>query len=217
MSIFKSIKFRLTVWYLVAIAVLLVGFGTVAYYLLSKNLYRNLDESLRTRVTELQSSIKFEDRQVRFEQKFNELVMIYDADGALMQRLGPNVGFSNIDGTVQQALFGESSFLSASTADGPDVRLYAAPFNLDSARASPSSSAACRATSGTCWPFFRMIIINSALLVVILAGVGGLFLADRTLKPVDRITDIARGIGESDLSRRIDVRTDDEMGRLAQP
>ncbi|MCX6568865.1 MAG: ATP-binding protein, partial [Candidatus Aminicenantes bacterium] len=47
------------------------------------------------------------------------------------------------------------------------------------------------------------------------AGVGGLFLADRTLKPVEHMADIARGIGESDLSLRIDVQTDDELGRLA--
>jgi len=40
-------------------------------------------------------------------------------------------------------------------------------------------------------------------------------MAGRTLKPVERIADIARGIGESDLSRRIDVETDDELGRLA--
>ncbi|NTV82150.1 MAG: hypothetical protein HGA24_12100, partial [Candidatus Aminicenantes bacterium] len=107
MSVLKSIKFRLTLWYLIAIAVLLVLFGTVAYYLLSRNLYRNLDESLRARVIELEGSIKIEGNRVQFEQKVNELVMIYDADGALMQRLGPNVEFANIDRTVKEALFGK--------------------------------------------------------------------------------------------------------------
>jgi len=132
MSVFKSIKFRLTLWYLIAIVILLVVFGTIAYYLLSKNLYRNLDESLRARVIELEGSIKIEDGRVEFEQKVNELVMVYDADGALIQRLGPNVEFENIDKSVREALFGKSSFVSASTPKGPDVRLYVAPFNVDS-------------------------------------------------------------------------------------
>ena len=215
MSVFKSIKVRLTVWYLVAIAVLLAGFGSVAYILLSKNLYRNMDESLRTRVTELENSITFEDRQVRFEQKFNELVMVFDADGALMQRLGPNVRFSNLEATVQQALFGERSFLSASTVDGQEVRLYAAPFNLDSSTRIAILVGRLTSDIRDMLAFFRRIIIDTGLAVVLLAGIGGLVLVGRTLKPVDRIADIARGIGESDLSRRIDVRTDDEMGRLA--
>jgi heavy metal sensor kinase len=215
MSNLKSIKFRLTLWYLAAIIVLLVILGTFSYYLLSKNLYRNLDESLRTRVIELQGSIKIDGRRVQFEQKVAELVMIYDADGALLERLGPNVEFSNIDKTVEQALFGKSSFVSASTPKGPDVRLYAAPFNDDSGRRVAIIVGRLPNDILDVLAIFRMVILNSSLLVVVLAGVGGLFLADRTLKPVERIADIARGIGESDLSRRIDIQTDDELGRLA--
>jgi heavy metal sensor kinase len=215
MSFFKSIKFRLTVWYLVAIALLLAVFGAVAYFLLSKNLYRNLDESLRARVTEIEGSLKVQDRLVSFEQRFNELVMIFDADGALQQRLGPNVRFSNIEATVQQALFGQSSFLSASTTEGLDVRLYAAPFNVDSRTRIAIIVGRLPSDIREMLAIFRMVIINSALAVVLLAGVGGMFLARRTLRPVERIAEIARGIGESDLSRRIDIWTDDEMGRLA--
>jgi len=215
MSVLKSIKFRLTLWYLAAVIVLLIVFGTVAYYLLSKNLYRNLDESLRARVIEIQSSIKFNGRQVQFEQKVSELVMIYDADGKLMERLGPNVEFANIDRTVKEALFGNSSFVSASTPNGPAVRLYAAPLNLDSGTRVALIVGRLPNDILSMLAIFRMVILNSSIFVVILTGVGGLFLADRTLKPVERITDIARGIGESDLSRRIDIQTEDELGRLA--
>jgi len=216
MNVHKSIKFRLTLWYLAAIALLLVVFGTVAYYLLSKNLYRNLDDSLRARVMELQGSIRISGSEVLFDQKVNELVLIYNADGALVQRLGPNVNFSNIAETVQQALFGISSFVSAETAEGPYVRLYAAPFNLDSRTRVAIVVGRLPNDILSMLAIFRMVILNSSVLVVLLAGVGGWFLAGRTLKPVERIADIARGIGESDLSRRIDVETDDELGRLAK-
>ena len=215
MIAYKSIKFRLTVWYLVAIAVLLVVFGTVAYYLLSKNLYRNLDQSLQARVIELQRTIKVEGDRISFDQKVEELVLIYDANGTLRQRLGPNVEFSNIGETVQQALFGISSFVSAETNQGPYVRLYAAPFNVDSSTRVALVVGRLPNDILSMLAIFRMVMLNSSVLLILLAGVGGWFLAGRTLKPVERIAEIARGIGESDLSRRIDVETDDELGRLA--
>ena len=215
MSIIKSIKFRLTVSYLVAILVLLIAFGMVAYFMLSKNLYRNLDESLRARVAELESSIKVEGRLISFEEKFNDLVLLYDADSALLQRLGPNVKFANIEEIVQQALFGRSSFLTAATTEGQEVRLYAAPFNLDSRTRIAVIAGRLTRDIRDVLSIFKVVIIYSTLAALLLAGAGGLFLADRTLKPVEHITDIAREIGEGDLSRRIDVRSDDEMGRLA--
>jgi len=214
MIVHKSIKSRLTVWYLVAIAVLLVIFGTVAYYLLSKNLYRNLDVSLRERVEELQGSIKIEGAHAIIDEKVSELVLIYDDSANLFQRLGPNVEFADIRETVKQALFGVKSFVSAETGDGTYVRLYAAPITVDQKRMAlvvgrlPNDILSMLA-------IFRMVMLNSSVLLLILAGVGGWFLAGRTLKPVERMAEIARGIGESDLSRRIDVESDDELGRLA--
>jgi heavy metal sensor kinase len=215
MSILKSIKFRLTVWYLVAILLLLAVFGTVAYIMLSKNLYRNLDEGLRARVAELENSIAVENNQISFEEKFNDLVLIYDADGALLQRLGPNVRFANIEEVVQQALFGQTGYLTAATTEGQEVRLYAAPFNLDSRTRIAVIVGRLTREIQDVLSIFKVVIIYSALGVLILAGVGGIFLADRTLKPVDHMTDIAREIGEGDLSRRIDIQSEDEMGRLA--
>ncbi len=209
----KSIKVRLTVWYLVAISVLLIVFGTVAYYLLRKNLYRNLDESLKTRANELQATIKIEGDRVSFDRKVEEIVLIYNANGDLFQRLGPNVEFADIGKTVQQALFGDKSFVSAETAEGTYVRLYAVPFNAETRMALvvgrlPNDILSMLA-------IFRMVMLNSSVLLLVLAGVGGWFLAGRTLEPVERMAEIARGIGESDLSRRIDVESDDELGRLA--
>jgi heavy metal sensor kinase len=215
MKFLKSIKFRLTLWYLAAIVAMLAVFGTFSYYLLSRNLYRNLDGSLRTRFIELQGSITYDGRQFMFDEKVNEFVMIYDADGVLMQRLGPNVQFSNIDKTVEQALFGKDAFQSAERAEGPGVRLYAAPFNVDSQTRVALVVGRTTNEIVSVLAIFRMVILNSSIFVVLLAGVGGIFLTDRTLRPVEQIAETARGIGESDLSRRIDVQTDDELGLLA--
>jgi heavy metal sensor kinase len=214
MKILGTIKLRLTLWYLVSIVAMLAIFGTFGYYLLSRSLYRNLDESLRTRVIELKGSIKYDGARFTFDEGVNEVVMFFDADGVLAQRLGPDLK-SNIDSTVGLALVGKNAFQTAERAEGPAVRLYAVPFNAD-----PQTRFALVVGKTTneivsVLSMFRMVILNSSIFVLILSGVGGMFLTDRTLKPVDQIAETARGIGESDLSRRIDIQSDDELGRLA--
>jgi heavy metal sensor kinase len=58
------------------------------------------------------------------------------------------------------------------------------------------------------------LLIAIPLTLLVSAG-GGLFLLRRALRPVDRMIETARGIEETDLTSRIDVTTEDELGRLA--
>jgi heavy metal sensor kinase len=60
----------------------------------------------------------------------------------------------------------------------------------------------------------RTLFLAGPLTLLLSAG-GGLFLARRALKPVDRMIQTTREIEETDLARRIDVATNDELGRLA--
>jgi heavy metal sensor kinase len=211
----KSIKFRLTIWYILTVGVLLVVFGTISYYLLSKNLYRNLDDTLKSRVLELKGSIRFEGDRILLDQNIDEIVLIYNANGKLMNQLGANVDYSNIGRAVRRALLGTSFFVSSETADGVDVRFYAVPINRDSQTRLALIVGKVANDVLNVLAIFRIVILNSSIFLIVLTGLGGWFLAGQTLKPVDRITDIARGIGESDLSRRIDIVSDDELGRLA--
>jgi signal transduction histidine kinase len=124
-------------------------------------------------------------------------------------------GFSNIEEMVQQALFGQGSYSTETTTEGQEVRLYAAPFNLDSSTRIAIIIGRPTREIRNMLSIFRVVIIYSALGVLLLAGFGGMFLANRTLSQVDHITDIAREIGQGDLSRRINIQSEDEMGRLA--
>lgn len=215
MKFFKSIKFRLTVWYLIVIVALLLMFGAAAYFMLSRNLYQNLDDSLADRAKELQATIQIREGRAVFVEQIDELVLVYGANGTLVQRFGPNVQLTGTGDAVGKALLGQSSYLTARTGDGQDVRLFAVPANIGPnlrfAIVVGRPVADIRDTLGA----FRYILGVSGLAMVILAGIGGLLLAGRALKPVDRITRTARDIGASDLSRRIDVRGEDELGRLA--
>ncbi|MCP3888145.1 MAG: HAMP domain-containing protein [Desulfobulbaceae bacterium] len=59
------------------------------------------------------------------------------------------------------------------------------------------------------------ILCLAVPLTIVLAGGGGVFLASRVFRPIEKITETAKKIEESDLSRRIDVKSRDELGRLA--
>ncbi len=56
----------------------------------------------------------------------------------------------------------------------------------------------------------------ASLAMITFAIVGGLWLADRAMKPVHLISQTAQEIGETDLSRRINIKRPDELGELAQ-
>ncbi len=54
-----------------------------------------------------------------------------------------------------------------------------------------------------------------SLVTLIIALLGGYWLADRAMRPVHTITQAARTIGETDLSRRLNMKSKDELGELA--
>jgi two-component system OmpR family sensor kinase len=61
-----------------------------------------------------------------------------------------------------------------------------------------------------------LILLVAVPAALLFASAGGLFLANKALRPVDEITQIARRIGSGDLSQRIRIkRVNDELGRLA--
>lgn len=59
------------------------------------------------------------------------------------------------------------------------------------------------------------ILIVSAVAVTVLSAGGAWFLTGRVLQPIAQITDTARQITVQDLSRRLNVDTRDEIGRMA--
>jgi|WetSurMetagenome_2_1015567.scaffolds.fasta_scaffold108324_2 signal transduction histidine kinase len=54
-----------------------------------------------------------------------------------------------------------------------------------------------------------------SLATLTIALLGGFWLADRAMRPVHTITQAARTIGETDLSRRLNMKGKDELGELA--
>jgi len=64
-------------------------------------------------------------------------------------------------------------------------------------------------------PRLLVTLVFASLATLFIAAAGGYWLAGRAMRPVQIITRAARGIGETDLSKRLNLRTGDELGELA--
>ena len=211
---FKSIRFRLTVWYLLVIAVLLACFGAAAYIMLSYQLHRNLDESLRSKAVEIEGDLKIDAGQVSIAGQPTDLVMVYDSNGAQLRRLGPSVTFAGVNRLVASALLGQSSFATGNTPEGQTLRLFASPFTV-----LPDTRVAVvvgrpETEIETVLGNVKSILWLSAVVAICLAAVGGSVLANRALYPVFTMTGAAENIGETSLSHRMQIHGEDELGRL---
>ena len=61
----------------------------------------------------------------------------------------------------------------------------------------------------------KVSLILGSLIMLVIAFTGGLWFADRAMRPVKTIAQAAQNISESDLSRRINLRGRDELAELA--
>lgn len=117
--------------------------------------------------------------------------------------------------SVQRSLQGESLFVNTEIA-GVEARVFSTPLYFEGriagvvqvARELGDFRAAQQAQTNT-----LLILLPLALLA---AGLGAMFLTDRALKPVGDVTNAAAQISAAGLSKRLDVRGEDELAVLAR-
>jgi len=224
MSFIHSIKFRFTIWYLLVLAVLLIGLSGGVYFYLSRSLYRSLDDSLEIRSTQIRSiqDILESIRQGEFQEQLGEIVILYFYSGDQLMEVsarGTNITLSHE--FISQVIAGTSSFATIQTIGNEGLRLLAVPTIISIVGPPPGIQPAALVIARTTKQIDQALagLVHTFMIAVplalALAAGGGIFLARRALKPVDKIAQTAQEIEEGDLSRRINVNTKDELGRLA--
>jgi heavy metal sensor kinase len=214
----NTIRARLTLWYVVLLALTLVGFSAFLLLSLSHNLYAALDESLRTASRQIVEDLDSRRGVPRLGGEFppGVLVALYDAEGD--ELLGTNTSslFPQDARARAQAARGDQVFSTAILPENEQWRVMSTraltdegvPAVLQISRPEREVRAALGQLS--------MLMAIAIPLILLLAVVGGLFMAGRALGPVDRITRAAQSIGAEDLSKRLNLPpAPDEVGRLA--
>jgi two-component system, OmpR family, sensor kinase len=247
-----SVRMRLTIWYVVVLAVILGVFATGIYYAQRTSLYDDLNKQLDTRLQQIAGS---EDPQTglldyssvdgvvvppknfpgkaSLEQFPNrEIVLLLTLDGTVIQQPTRQLDSVSLHQVVQYVLRSHARGYITSDSTYPPIQM-ALSFHQ------PRGAVVGSLYSVTSKPLVRqhqsaaLLVVGilndvpaqldtlmSALLtlgplVLLIAAIGGFWLAGLSMRPVLTITHTAQQISESDLTRRLKLRRRDELGELA--
>lgn len=218
MSNFRiPIRLQLTLWYLLLMGITFIAFSVYLLLRFQNSLLSAVDLSLQITITKTiaaldeedfletgkltfdhagQTQTASDDFAMRIISVEGEVWDAYSASGRVSGWGGVEAAFSTL---------GEWRVHSQAVLDsnGKVIAWVQAAQSLDPVRETVSN--------------LREQLMLGVPLVLLFAGLGGYFLANRALSPVEQITSTAQSITLQDLSKRIHYRgAMDEVGRLAQ-
>ena len=221
----RTLRARLTVLHVGALALTLVLFAVLAYQVLSRTLYGHHDEELARQAQDLvqalgdapltEANVRQAFRQSSVGSRF---VMVRGTDGALVYRdlilepAEPSLGEHEV--LVHAAMTGSraSTFFTVDLEQSGAVRFICAPVRGATAYVQIGHPLGdVRATLHTiAWSWLPLFP-----LVLLLSSFGGWIMAKRALAPMRSITNTLDEIQATDLARRVDVHaTDEEVSEL---
>ena len=226
---FRTIRFKLTFWYVVLLGITLSAFSAFLYVTLARGLQQSLDNKLRATAEIIAAAVRHPlgpgpsladvDRIMREHfgiKPMGRFVQILDEAG----RRASNV--RNVDvpvsiHTLERAAKGEAVFETVRLKDGTRLRLVTVPIMVGGRMLGIVQVGSPLEGIEEALSQLLLILVVAVPLVLVVASLGGSFLANKALKPVDEITKTAKRIGSGDLSQRIHLEEflDDEIGRLA--
>ena len=231
MTIFESVRARLTLWCVSVLAAILVVSIVVIYVLLARALYTRIDDTLHAVVQIAQTSLtndlnEGQDEADAARSTASELasrqtmIAIYDGRGRLLAEAGREDDVAILLPPIAEIPLDEDLLQTIVEADDLDDRHRLAIRWTDIAGFETEyvivAGTSLESTDEEL-ESLRNILVYLVPLALILAGIGGWFLAGRSLSPVVAMADRARQIGVANLSERLPVANPrDELGRLAE-
>src|SRR6266567_1637883 len=227
-SLTSSVRARLTLWYLAMVAFITILFGGGLYV---TQTFLSADAAESRLETQLyQDSQRFADiyrqalleRQaptaLRLNSSSQEMVLLLRTDGSVLDARGPLTGSL----TQQlQARAGQNAGMSDLTisqnhshgwwAGDTTYRVLMTPVLNQNARVATLLVGLPRPHS---IPLLVIWLFHGTLALLI-AAIGGYWLAGKALRPVKMITRMANEINATDLRRRLHLKRRDEFGELA--
>lgn len=232
-----SIRFRLTMWFVAILAVVLAAFSGFVYVRQAHDLYldalNDLDLSSRQWEAYLhfaareffengQSPPTFDPHSSEPNLRTNQILALVDLNGKVIAKSGPITDGSLVQlaslGIQRQSGSPFSYAVVNATATSQTTRtqyvFIISPIAIEQHRAGYLILGSPVDPSGELPRTLVTLVLGSLAMLTIASG-GGYLLADRAMHPVKQITRMAREIGETDLSRRLRLESHDELGELA--
>ena len=231
MMLFKTIKFKMTLWYVAILGVILFCFSLFLYLTLADSLYKGLDNKIRTMAEIVASSTRspfgagtsMADLDQIMTERFGirplgRFIQILDESGRIGEK-STNLRDVQIPISVQTmkaASKGVITFETVQVMEKYPLRVVTMPIMENEKMVGIVQVGSSLEGVEEALEQLLLILLIAVPAALLIASAGGLFLANKALRPVDAITRIARRIGSGDLSQRIRIkRVNDELGRLA--
>jgi heavy metal sensor kinase len=221
----RSIRLRLTLWYVLLLAIILAAFSAGVYLTLRQNLYDSLDDSIRDRCNVLLGIVQYEGGRPTLAGRISaedpnqgeSLIRVFDSSGQITFDNSAAAGNVPVDRrAVESALAGETTSRGVS-AGAESFRVRTVPIERDSRVSGVLEVGQSQDDVSDTLQTLLLILGVAYPVTLVVASLGGVFLAGRALAPIDRLTRLARRISAEDLGQRLDLPLpDDEVGRLAR-
>jgi heavy metal sensor kinase len=225
-TFFHSIRFRLLVWFIAILVLVLIVFSAFIYFNQLRDLQDDSLGRLSLRLTGMQEELRLSLRQqddhlVLPDDLFQEsdIFVLANASGQVLASRGTT--------SAQEAARQANTVLQNRPVHQEPAEDYAAwvdketgygfvvaLISVETGQTSLTILGSPLDPSGRIRTLTTNLLLGS-LITLVIALVGGFWLADRAMHPVLTITQTARTISETDLSRRINLRGSDEIGELA--
>ena len=211
----RSIRFTLTVWYSLVLLLCLSLFGFGMWFALRTRLISGVDMRLSQRIRGFADGVEGESlNRGHLQRELSEFARDIP-DGTQIQLRDPT-GDIILPVPDQQTLPDRAPVRRTSDLHGRTVRIVATSIEL-MGRPYEVVVAASLDEVDSVMADFRKLLFLMVPGVLTLACLGGYWLSTRALRPVDKITTVAKSIGVQSLSQRLDVpRTGDELQRMAE-
>jgi len=219
------LRVRLTLWYLFVLSAALALFGVYQYFQFKRVLLVSVDTSLELAVTQALPNVDWDNGGLAFQNTENWTLAsrtLIQSDFAIRIVSPSSEVLDIIDAGVidysDNILPISAGFETVRSNQDQILRIYNSPINnSEGIMVGWLQSIRSLDIIYEVLDNMRLNLVIGLVLMLIFAGSGGFFLADRALRPMNSITHTAQSIGSSDLSKRIRYQgPDDEIGRLAR-
>ncbi len=207
-----KIRYKITLWYALFLLILLTIFSIFLYAAISQLLYQHNKEIIKTDADQVLSILHIEGNMIRIEEPYkilstNTYFVVFDVSGN-----------ANIESQVLPELLKlpiESEQIRYISIDDNRWTVYDSPLSSNGELIGWIRVSRSLEDLSIILRNLKIILLISVPLYIFFTSLGGLFLADRALRPIDSITKTARKIIKGDLNQRLKVtKTEDEVGRL---
>ncbi len=227
----RSLRFKLTLWYVFILGILLISFSSFLYLTLSKSLYRDVDNKLRS-LAELiasesdspQSKFGFGNIDRALESSMNlkpigKFIQVLDESGRIGRKSDnlKNVQLPISLTALKNASQGLITFETNRSFENAPLRIITFPMKGENQVNKIIQVASSLEDVEDALNTLLIILMVTVPLALMVASLGGQFLANKALKPVVDITHTARMITSRNLNQRIKLpKVKDELSRLTE-